>query len=110
MNKNIFQEMKKIYKDSGNYLHRMVPLKAISLMSYKLSSKEIKSEFSDLLAMALEDSISNVRFAACRVIEQLIPRVDNDFVQQFRPRLEKLAKEDGDADVVYFANRALQII
>ena len=35
----IFEEMNKIYSQSGNYLHRMVPLKAIQLMAASTKNK-----------------------------------------------------------------------
>merc|ERR1712113_620740 len=80
MKKYIFEEMKKIYSQSGNYLHRMVPLKAIQLMAQstgknKLTSKQIKIQFEELLLEALKDSISNVRFTACRVVTTCIQQI-----------------------------------
>jgi len=114
MKANIFEEMKKIYSQSGNYLHRMVPLKAIQLMAQstgknKLTSKIIKSEFGELLFAALKDSISNVRFTACRVVKTVVSQIklDNDLLLEFKNRLSKLAKSDEDEDVQFFAQQAL---
>jgi serine/threonine-protein phosphatase 2A regulatory subunit A len=108
MSKNIFGDLKKMYKESGNYLHRMVPLKAISLLSTNLSNKEMKQEFADILLLSLDDNISNVRFLACRVIQNIIPKIDNDFITMLKVKLTKLSNDDTDQDVVYFAKQALQ--
>lgn len=59
MARYLFEEMKSIYNTSGNYLHRMVPLKAVKLMAKQLSPKELKSEFQELLLKACDDKISN---------------------------------------------------
>lgn len=114
MKKYIFEEMKKIYSQSGNYLHRMVPLKAIQLMAQstgknKLTSKMIKSQFEELLLAALKDSISNVRFTACRVVRTVIVQIklDNDILSAFKEVLGKMSKQDADEDVQFFAQQAL---
>jgi len=115
MKKWIFEEMKKIYSQSGNYLHRMVPLKAIQLMAQsqgknKLTSKQIKTQFEDLLLEALKDSISNVRFTACRVVQTVIIQIklDSDILGSFKEILAKLQKSDSDEDVQFFARQALE--
>jgi hypothetical protein len=117
MKKYIFDEMKKIYSQSGNYLHRMVPLKAIQLMAQstgknKLTSKNIKSQFEELLFAALKDSISNVRFTACRVVTTCIQQIkmDSDLLSQFKEILIKMQKSDSDEDVQFFAKLALESI
>eukprot|EP01083_Nonionella_stella_P053950 142558_1 len=114
MQKYIFAEMKKIYSQSGNYLHRMVPLKAIQLMATNksLTNKHIKTQFNDLLHAALKDSISNVRFTACRVVQTVVIKVklDQDIKNQFGEVLTKIAKTDQDEDVVFFAKQALKVI
>ena len=115
MKKWVFEEMKKIYKQSGNYLHRMVPLKAIQLMAqsegqHKLTCSQIKTQFQDLLISALKDAISNVRFTACRVVETVIIQIklDNDILGSFKEILSKLQKSDSDEDVQFFARQALE--
>lgn len=52
MKKFVFEEMKTIYKSSGNYLHRMIPLKAVQLMSMEnipnnpeLNSEVVSAEY-----------------------------------------------------------------
>jgi len=109
MAQNIFSEMKVIYSSSGNYLHRMVPLKTFQLIASNLSPSQIKSEFGDLLSKALDDNISNVRFAACRVLKDILPRVDSDFRAQFKIRLQQLVNNDSDSDVRFFGNAALNV-
>lgn len=109
MAQNIFSDMKAIYSSSGNYLHRMVPLKTVQLIAPNLSPSQIKSEFGDLLSKALEDNISNVRFIACRVLKDILPRVDSDFKAQFKIRLQQLVNNDNDTDVRYFGNAALNV-
>lgn len=106
---NVFDEMKNIYTNSGNYLHRMVPLKTVQLMVPNLTSSQIKQEFADLFISALKDPISNVRFIACRVLKDVIPKCDNDTKNRFRILLQKIVKEDIDDDVVYFGNEALSV-
>jgi len=108
MQKNLFPDMKKIYKESGNYLHRMVPLKAVRLMAGQLTPKEIKLEFAELLMSALDDPISNVRFTACRVLKNLFD-IEPSFAAMFKSKLEKMSKDDDDNDVRYFATSALSL-
>merc|ERR1712113_628822 len=114
MKKYIFADMKKIYSQSGNYLHRMVPLKAIQLManSNQISGSQLKQQFNDLLHMALKDTISNVRFTAARVVQVIIIKIklDSDSLNSFRETLTKMIKSDQDEDVQFFANQALQSI
>ena len=70
MQQFIFEEMNKIYSQSGNYLHRMVALKAIQLMVASSTKSKCLSQpaaidyFTALLRAGLKDNISNVRFMA----------------------------------------------
>ncbi|ETO34746.1 protein phosphatase 2A scaffold subunit [Reticulomyxa filosa] len=91
MSENLFQPMKSLYKESGNYLHRMVPLKTVQLLSKDLSGAQIKSEFAAMLTSALNDPISNVRFIACKVLVDVLPRLDSTSIGQFKTALDKLA-------------------
>jgi len=114
MKKFVFAEMKKIYSQSGNYLHRMVPLKAIRLMANaeEINGSQLKEQFNDLLHAALKDSISNVRFTAAQVIEVVITKIklDSEMLNSFRDTLTKMVKSDTDEDVQFFANQAVQSI
>jgi len=107
MAQNIFYEMKAICSSSGNYLHRMVPLKTIQLIAMNLSSSQIKNEFGDLLLKSLDDNVSNVRFTACRVLKEILSRLDSDFQSQFKIRLQQLIHDDNDVDVRFFGTCAL---
>ena len=91
MAKYLFEDMKAIYANSGNYLHRMVPLKSVALMCKQLTPKELKTEFEDLLLKALEDKISNVRFTTCRVLKEVMPRLDSESQAVFKAKLTKIA-------------------
>jgi len=106
---HLFQHMKTLFKDSGNYLHRMVPLKTVQLLCKDLTSNQIKTEFVEMLISALSDPISNVRFIACKVLVDVLPRLDSSSVSQFKSSLDKLAKQDDDADVAFFAAEALKV-
>eukprot|EP00487_Bulimina_marginata_P000740 TRINITY_DN11479_c1_g1_i1.p1 TRINITY_DN11479_c1_g1~~TRINITY_DN11479_c1_g1_i1.p1 ORF type:complete len:161 (-),score=24.12 TRINITY_DN11479_c1_g1_i1:138-620(-) len=110
----IFVDMKKIYSSSGNYLHRMVPLKAIELMinSNKVTAQEYQSEFNELLVAALKDSISNVRFTACRVVRVIVINInlDKTTLESYKQILSKMKKSDQDEDVQFFAGEALENI
>jgi len=108
MSEHVFGPMKNLYKDSGNYLHRMVPLKTVQLLCKDLTVSQMKSEFVELLTNALSDPISNVRFIACKVLVDVLPRLDTSTATQFKTSLEKLAKQDEDPDVAFFAQEALK--
>jgi len=124
MQQFIFEEMNKIYSQSGNYLHRMVPLKAIQLMAASekgqrgkkggLSSPAAIEYFTGLLRAGLKDNISNVRFTACRVLRTVLMNVkfpkDSKFKEEFKEVLAKMAKSDADEDVKFFAQEALESI
>jgi len=123
MQQFIFEEMNKIYSQSGNYLHRMVPLKAIQLMAASQSAKGAKGKgglsqpaaidyFTGLLRAGLKDNISNVRFTACRVLRTVLIHTkfakDSKFKEEFKEVLAKMAKGDADEDVKFFAQEALE--
>ncbi|ETO13111.1 hypothetical protein RFI_24265, partial [Reticulomyxa filosa] len=80
----LFTPIKTLYKESGNYLHRMVPLKIVQLLCKDLTAAQLKVEFADMLNNALNDPISNVRFIACRVLVDVLPRLDTTIVAQFK--------------------------
>jgi len=120
MQQFIFEEMNKIYSQSGNYLHRMVPLKAIQLMaasstkSKGLSQPAAIDYFTALLRAGLKDNISNVRFTACRVLRTVLIHTkfpkDSKFKDEFKEILAKMQKSDADEDVQFFAKEALESI
>jgi serine/threonine-protein phosphatase 2A regulatory subunit A len=54
------------------------------------------------------DDVANVRFNVAKTLEKISQKLDTDCIQtKVVPTLEKLG-DDGDIDVKYFANEALE--
>ncbi|KAJ7597048.1 armadillo-type protein [Mycena floridula] len=96
-----------------NYLFRMTTVQAITTIAPSLTLEIIVSEIIEPLLRLAADPIPNIRFNVAKSLEVLaityatVPN-GHDFVQQrIVPALEQ-QKNDQDADVRYFATRALQ--
>ena len=81
MQQFIFEELNKIYSQSGHYVHRMVSLKAIQLMAAStknkgkakgLSAPAAMGYFTALLRAGLKDNICNVRLCVCLHVDYLL--------------------------------------
>merc|ERR1712129_524950 len=104
MQQFIFEEMGKIYSQSGNYLHRMVPLKAIQLMAASQSAKGAKGK-GGLSQPAAIDYFTGVLRAV--LIHTKFAK-DSKFKDEFKEVLAKMARADADEDVKFFAQEALE--
>jgi serine/threonine-protein phosphatase 2A regulatory subunit A len=96
-----------------NYLYRMTTVQAITVIAPSLNLDIIRSDILEpLLALAI-DAIPNIRFNVAKALEVLATTYSKapeglQLVQsKIVPVLEKM-KNDPDADVRYFATRALQ--
>ncbi|TFK57295.1 ARM repeat-containing protein [Heliocybe sulcata] len=96
-----------------NYLYRLTTIQAISSMAPSLNLDIIRSDIlAPLLALAT-DPIPNIRFNVAKALEVLAttygttPDGKELCQQRIIPLLEQM-KQDQDADVRYFATRALQ--
>ncbi|KAL0760017.1 hypothetical protein Bca101_076167 [Brassica carinata] len=88
--------------NNPHYLHRMMALRVISLMAPVMGS-EITCSFR-------EKTVPNIKFNVAKLLQSLIPIVDQSVVDKtIRQWLVDLG-EDPDVDVRYFANQALQTI
>jgi len=78
-----------------------------------LSPEIIRADIAGLLLDLSNDPIPNIRFNVAKSFEVMVPMFDStsggsQFIQEFiLPALER-QKNDPDADVRYFASRALQ--
>lgn len=97
-----------------NYLYRMTTVFSITTIAPSLNT-EVVSEH-QILATALRlcnDDIPNIRFNVAKALEVLASVLQNDAAGQeivhkeILPALKKL-KDDSDADVRFFATRALE--
>ncbi|KIK71015.1 hypothetical protein GYMLUDRAFT_254306 [Collybiopsis luxurians FD-317 M1] len=96
-----------------NYLFRMTTVQAITIIMPSLNLEIVRSEIVESLLQLASDPIPNIRFNVAKSLEVLATTHGNTpegkaFVQQrIIPVLEQ-QKNDQDADVRYFAARALQ--
>jgi serine/threonine-protein phosphatase 2A regulatory subunit A len=96
-----------------NYLYRMTTVQAITVIAPSLSLEIIRSDILEPLLALAKDAIPNIRFNVAKSLEVLAATFTKapeglELVQtQIVPVLETM-KNDSDADVRYFATRALQ--
>lgn len=94
-----------------NYLFRMTTVQAITTITPKLTLEIILADIIDPLLRLAADPIPNIRFNVAKALEVLAIKFGKEspsLVQQrIIPALEQ-QKNDQDADVRYFAARALQ--
>ncbi|OSX67583.1 hypothetical protein POSPLADRAFT_1164991 [Postia placenta MAD-698-R-SB12] len=96
-----------------NYLYRMTTVQAVSVISPSLTLDIVRGDIIDTLLHLSNDPIPNIRFNVAKALEVLATTFGNtpegrQLVQQkIIPALEIL-KNDTDADVRFFATRALQ--
>ncbi|KAG6813780.1 hypothetical protein H0H92_007192 [Tricholoma furcatifolium] len=96
-----------------NYLFRMTTVQAITTITPSLSLDIIRADIIGPLLILANDPIPNIRFNVAKALEVLASafsgtKEGRDLIeQQVIPALEQ-QKNDQDADVRYFATRALQ--
>ncbi|KAF3515131.1 hypothetical protein F2Q69_00007997 [Brassica cretica] len=96
--------------NNPHYLHRMMALRAISLMAPVMGSEITCSKFLPVVVEAAKDRVPNIKFNVAKLLQSLIPIVDQSVVDKtIRQCLVDLS-EDPDVDVRYFANQALHSI
>ncbi|KAF8168088.1 armadillo-type protein [Crassisporium funariophilum] len=96
-----------------NYLFRMTTVQAITTISPSLSLEIVRTDVIGPLLELSKDPIPNIRFNVAKALEVMATAFGNSaegraFIQDWiTPALER-QKTDQDADVRYFASRALQ--
>ncbi|KAF2602446.1 hypothetical protein F2Q70_00026811 [Brassica cretica] len=96
--------------NNPHYLHRMMALRAISLMASVMGSEITCSKFLPVVVEASKDRVPNIKFNVAKLLQSLIPIVDQSVVDKtIRQCLVELSEDPG-VDVCYFANQALQSI
>lgn len=95
-----------------NYLYRMTTLMAISAFSSVVGNEVVESTLLPIVIRMAEDPVPNIRFNVAKTLQVLCGYLDENTIQRkVRPVLNQLLEDrDGDVDVRYFANRALQSI
>ncbi|CAG8524239.1 10464_t:CDS:10 [Paraglomus brasilianum] len=94
-----------------NYLYRMTTIFAITTMAPAVTPEVIRDYILPTVNNLVTDPIPNIRFNVAKSYEVLIPVLKQSqetgilLDTQVKPALDKL-KEDMDADVKYFAERA----
>ncbi|KZT02725.1 ARM repeat-containing protein [Laetiporus sulphureus 93-53] len=96
-----------------NYLYRMTTVQAITVIAPSLTLDIVRGEILDTLLQLANDPIPNIRFNVAKALEVLAdtfgssPEGKQLTQQKIVPVLDVL-KNDQDADVRFFASRALQ--
>jgi len=106
---HLLPEALRLYNTSTNYLHRMIPLRIISLVTPLMGdSASIERHLLPLVILACKDSVANVRFAAAKAVVKVLPHLDATTVSaQLQPVLVHMGRDD-DVDVQYYAEIALK--
>lgn len=99
-----------------NYLYRMTTIFAITTMAPSLNTATVTAESSvlDTVLSLHEDLIPNIRFNVAKAFEVLAAVLSQDaagrqvVASKVIPALERL-KADSDADVRFFAAKALEV-
>jgi serine/threonine-protein phosphatase 2A regulatory subunit A len=106
--KKLLPPIMAIYDSTVNYLHRMVPVVLSGHLVGVLPADALAEIAVPLVLKACKDQVSNVRLAAARSLEKLIPALDATLVQnRVKPVLNEM-KSDSDADVQYFSGQAMK--
>jgi len=93
-----------------NYLYRMTTLFAISGMAPVVGSDVINHSMLPLVIRMSQDSVPNIRFNVAKTLQTLLAHVDGSVAQtQIKTCLTQLY-EDGDRDVKFYANQALNAL
>ncbi|CAL9214827.1 unnamed protein product [Arabidopsis halleri] len=106
--------------NNPHYLYRMTILRAVSLLAPVMGSEITCSKLLPAVITASKDrqvplslsllKLPNIKFNVAKMMQSLIPIVDQAVVENMiRPCLVELS-EDPDVDVRFFANQALQSI
>ncbi|MBA0831055.1 hypothetical protein Goarm_015545 [Gossypium armourianum] len=94
--------------NNPHYLYRMTILHAISLLAPVMGSDITCSKLLPVVINASKDRVPNIKFNVAKVLQSLIPLVDQSVVEKtIRPCLVELS-EDPDVDVRFFATQALE--
>lgn len=94
--------------NNPHYLYRMTILHAISLLAPVMGPEITCSKLLPVVINASKDRVPNIKFNVAKVLQSLIPIVDQSVVEKtIRPCLIELS-EDPDVDVRFFATQALQ--
>ncbi|KAL7419260.1 protein phosphatase 2A structural subunit [Cryptotrichosporon argae] len=97
-----------------NYLYRMTTIFAITTMAPSLSAHVIRDTVLDAALALVDDPIPNIRFNVAKCLETLAavladsPEGHELIERRILPTLQKLKDTDGDADVKYFAAKAIE--
>ncbi|XWS64330.1 hypothetical protein CRYUN_Cryun06bG0177200 [Craigia yunnanensis] len=85
-------------------------LHAISLLAPVMGSEITCSKLLPIVVNASKDRVPNIKFNVAKILQSLVPIVDQSVVEKtIRPCLVELS-EDPDVDARYFANLGLQSI
>mmetsp|Transcript_15064 Transcript_15064/g.35892 ORF Transcript_15064/g.35892 Transcript_15064/m.35892 type:complete len:105 (-) Transcript_15064:1139-1453(-) len=95
--------------NNQHYLYRMTVLIAVGLLAPVVGSDTVCNTMLPAVVGCSKDRVPNIRFNVAKLMEKVAPIVDGTVVQQtIRPCLLDLA-DDQDADVRFFAKRALTV-
>jgi len=94
--------------NNPHYLYRMTILQAISLLAPVMGAEITCQKLLPVVINSSKDRVPNIKFNVAKVLQSLIPILDQSVVEKtLRQCLVELS-EDPDVDVRYYANQALQ--
>ncbi|PAN30204.1 hypothetical protein PAHAL_3G000200 [Panicum hallii] len=94
--------------NNPHYLYRMTILQAISLLAPVMGAEITCQKLLPVVINSSKDRVPNIKFNVAKVLQSLVPILDQSVVEKtVKPCLVELS-EDPDVDVRYYANQALQ--
>lgn len=96
------------HTENKGYNFRMCCLYSLATVMPFLRRDQVTQHVMPTFTLAFNDQIPNVKFCICQIINENRQHIDdNVFNSQLVPTLRELAANDGDSDVVYYAQLAL---
>jgi serine/threonine-protein phosphatase 2A regulatory subunit A len=93
--------------NNPHYLYRMTVLVAVSSLANYVSQDVLCNTMLPVVIRCSSDRVPNVKFNVAKMLERIVPLVDQSVINHtVKPCLTDLA-EDPDVDVRFYARQAL---
>ena len=77
-------------------------------MREQLPARLVNGDFLKIVMHLREDSVPNIRFNVCKVLETMVQLFEEDNRSEIRNMVENMQENDPDQDVRFYAARALR--
>lgn len=105
--KNVCPLVAVLFDKNQNYLHRLVPLDIAARIAAKIPADAVIKSLVPVVVKACKDPVANVRCAAARSMEKILPLLDKPTAGKIFKALLTDLVADKDVDVHYYAQLVL---